>query len=83
MLNCSIYFKPYGLPVENPNQSVNYHGYYSYPNYEYLVFKEHYCIDDYIQNSQMELDKEDLYYNNKIRNVKVSNEMKAIVDARL
>ena len=24
MLNCSIYFKPYGLPVENPNQPVNY-----------------------------------------------------------
>jgi hypothetical protein len=31
----------------------------------------------------MEIDKDDLYYNNKIRNVKVSNEMKAIVDARL
>ncbi len=82
MLNCSIYFKPYGLPVENPNQAVNYNGYYSYQNYEYLVFKEDYCIDDYMQNSQTEIDKVDFYCNNKIRNVKVSNEMKAIVDAK-
>ncbi len=30
----------------------------------------------------MEIDHEDLYYNNKIRNVKVSNEMNSIIESK-
>ena len=48
MLNSNVYFRPYSLPVENPNESIYLYGYNSKPTYEYLVFKEYYCIDDYI-----------------------------------
>jgi len=27
MLNSDVYFKPYGLPVENPNEPIYYYGY--------------------------------------------------------
>jgi len=30
----------------------------------------------------MEIDQKDLFFNNKIRHVKVSNEMKSIVEAK-
>ena len=40
MLNSNVYFRPYSLPVENPNNNIDYHGYSSKQTYEYLVFKE-------------------------------------------
>ena len=48
MLNSNVYFKPYSLPIENPNESTYHAGFYSKPNYEYLIFNEFYCIDDYV-----------------------------------
>ena len=52
MLSSDVYFKPYGLPEENPD----YFGYRTCSRYEYLEFNEDYCIDDYILCSQIEID---------------------------
>jgi hypothetical protein len=55
MLSSNVYFRPYSLPIENPNDIHNIGGYKYNDKYEYLVFKEYYCIDDYILTSNMDL----------------------------